>query len=79
MICRHFFGFALEFTIRKVQEELEGLKLIRIHQFLAYTDDVNMLGGSIRTINEKAEVLIADSKETAKKTKHMLKSCEQNA
>jgi hypothetical protein len=38
------FNFALEYAIRKVQENQVGLKLIGTHQILAYTDDVNLLG-----------------------------------
>jgi hypothetical protein len=34
------FNFALEYTIRKVQENQVGLKLSGTHQLLAYTDDV---------------------------------------
>jgi hypothetical protein len=55
------------------------LKLNYAHQFLAYADDVNILGGRIRTLKKKAEGLIIDSKETANKAKNMLMSCEQNA
>ena len=32
--------------------------------FLLYADDVNMLGGSLHTIKEKAETLIVASEET---------------
>ena len=34
------------------------------HQFLAYADDVNILGGSIHTLKENAEALVVASKET---------------
>jgi retron-type reverse transcriptase len=38
------FNFALEYAIRKVQEHQVELKLNGTNQFLAYADDVNLLG-----------------------------------
>ena len=40
----------------------DGLKLNGTHQLLVYTDDVNMLRGSVRSIKEN--VLVVSSKET---------------
>jgi hypothetical protein len=38
------FNFALEYAIRKGQENQLGLKLSGTHQRLAYADNVNLLG-----------------------------------
>jgi hypothetical protein len=51
----------------------------RTYQLLAYADDVNTLGGSIRTLKENAEALISATREvrlevTADKTKYMVMS-----
>jgi hypothetical protein len=34
------------------------LKLNGTHQLLVYADDVNILGGSVHTVKENAEVLV---------------------
>jgi hypothetical protein len=50
-----FFNFALEYAIRKVQENQLGLKLNGTHQLVAYADDVNLLGDNIDTVKETRE------------------------
>jgi len=47
----------------RVQVNREGLKLNVTHQLLAYTDDINMLGGSVHTEKEKAEALLVAGRE----------------
>ena len=50
------FNFDLDYAIRRVQVNQEGLKLDGTHQRLVYADDVNILGGSVRTVKEKAKL-----------------------
>ena len=78
------FNFALEYAIKRVQVNQDGLILNGTHQLLAYSDDVNILGESVHTVKENAEALIVATKETglevnADKTKYMIMSRDQNA
>jgi len=78
------FNFALEYAIRRVQINQDGLKLNGTHQLLAYADDVNILGGSVDTVKKNAEALVAATKEiglevNAQKTKYMAVSRDQDA
>jgi hypothetical protein len=78
------FNFALEWAIRRVQVNQDGLKLNGTHQLLAYANDVNILEGSVRVVKENAEALVVAAKETglevnADKTKYMVMSQDQNA
>jgi len=78
------FNFALEYAIRRVQVNQDGLKLNGTHQLLAYADDVNILGGSVDTVKKNVEDLVAATKENglevnAHKTKYMTVSRDQNA
>ena len=57
------FNFALEYAIRRVQVNQDGLKLNGTHQLLAYADDVNILSGSIHTVKENAEALVVATEE----------------
>ena len=73
------FNFALEYAIRRVQVNQDGLKLNGIHQLLAYANDVNILGGSVHMVKEDAEALVVATKEiglevNSDKTKYMIMS-----
>jgi hypothetical protein len=56
-----FFNFALEYAIRSVQVNQDGLQLTGAHQLLVYRDDVNILGGSVHTVKKNAEALVVAS------------------
>jgi len=44
------FIFALEYTIKRVQINQDGMKLHGMHKLLVYADDVSILGGSVPTL-----------------------------
>jgi hypothetical protein len=52
------FSFSLEYVIRRLQVNQDGLKLNGTHQLLLYTDDDNVLGGSVHTIMINTESLV---------------------
>jgi hypothetical protein len=77
------FNFALEYAIRRVQVNRDGLKLNGAHQLLVYAD-VNILGGSVHTVQKNTDALVVASKETelevnTDKTVYIVMSQDQNA
>jgi hypothetical protein len=79
-----FFNFALEYAIRKVQENHEDLEWNETHLILVYADDVNLLGKSMKTVQRKYRKYIDSSNEiclemNAKKITYTFLSRDQNA
>jgi hypothetical protein len=77
-------NFALEYAMKRVQVKQDGWKLNGTHQLLPYADDVNILGGSVRTVKENAGALVIATKkigleQNANKTKYMVMSQDRNA
>ena len=56
-------NFALEYAIRRVHVNQDGLKLNGMHQLLVYADGLNILVGKCTYLKENVEALIVASKE----------------
>jgi hypothetical protein len=78
------YHIALEYAIRKGQENKEGMELNGTHHLLVYADDINLLGENINIIKKNAEALLDARKEiglevNSEKTKYMFMSHHQTA
>ena len=81
---RYFIVIAFELCFRVRQVNQDGLKLNGTHHLLVYADDVNILSGSVHTVEKTTDVLEVASKDTgqevtADKTQYMVMSRDQNA
>jgi hypothetical protein len=76
------FNCALEYAIRRVHANQEGLKLSVTRHTLVYANDLSVLGGSINTVKKNTEALVVANKEiglevNAKGTKYMFMPRDQ--
>ena len=69
----------LDYATRRVQVNRDGLKLNGTHQLLAYADGVNILGGSIHTLKENAETLVAATREIGPEVNVSGSECRTNS
>ena len=79
-----FFNFVLDYAIRRIEVNKDGLKLNGTHQFLVRADHVNILSGSVNTIKENVDAVVVANKESglgvnADTTKYMVMYRDENA
>jgi hypothetical protein len=78
------FNFTLNYAIKKVQENEDGLELNGTHQLLVYADDVNLLSDSVNILKEYTETPLEASSDisieiNAEKEKYMIMSRNPNS
>jgi len=83
-ISQLLFNFALEYAIRRVQVNRDGLKLNGTHQFVVDADGVNILGGGVGSVKENRETLLSAGtvirlQVSADKTEYIFMYRDQNA
>jgi len=74
----------LEYAVKMVHVNQDGLKLNGTYQLVVYADDVNILGRSEYTLKKNTESLVVASKGiwleiNADNTKYMVMARDQNA
>jgi len=73
------FNFVLEYAIKRVKENQDGLKLSSKYHLLVYADGVSILGVGVSSMEKNMDTLVVANKETglevnADKTKYMVMS-----
>jgi hypothetical protein len=73
-------NFALEYTIRKAQQNKEWSKLSGVCQLLCYANCVNLLGENVNTVKKETESLLVTGMEVdleinAEEIKNVILSC----
>ena len=85
MLYRHSSSTLLvNMLLKGLGANQENFQLNGTHQLLVYSDDGNILSGSVRTVKKKAEAFLADCKKSglevnAKKTEYMIIYRDQHA
>ena len=79
-LSRLLFNFALEYAIRRIQVNQDGLKLNGTHHLVVYADD-NILGRNVHTIEKNPEAMVVAGKEISLKVnvdKPSIWPCHEN-